>query len=317
MAQFESLIGANKRNSVILVVCFVIFICGLGALLGWAIFGAGQEAIPSIALALVVSLISALIGYYAGPSAVLAMSGAKEISHDDDPMLHNIVDELRLASGLPMPKLYMIDTPAMNAFATGRDPEHASVAVTRGLREQLSRDELQGVIAHELSHVKNFDIRFMTLMAVLVGVVVMLADLGTRAIFYGGGRRSSNSRDREEGGGGAAQLIIIVVALVLAIIAPILARLIQLAASRQREFMADASAARMTRYPEGLASALERLAGDTSEMAAASRATSHLFIVQPLMANGRRMGERGSLWSSHPPIEERVERLRSLGNIEG
>jgi heat shock protein HtpX len=186
------------------------------------------------------------------------------------------------------------------------------VAVTRGLREKLSRDELQGVIAHELSHVKNFDIRFMTLMAVLVGVVVMLADLGTRAIFYGGRGRS---RGRE--GGGAIQLVIILVAIVLAIIAPILARLIQLAASRQREFLADASAARMTRYPEGLARALERLAGDTAEMAGASRATSHLFIVPPLMANGRRMGESGSLWSSHPPIEERVQRLRSLGNLEG
>jgi heat shock protein HtpX len=312
MAQFESLIGANKRNSVILVVCFVLFICGLGALLGWAIFGDPRAAIPSIALALVVSLISALVGYYAGPAAVLAMSGAREISSDEDPMLYNVVDELRLASGLPMPKLYMIETPAMNAFATGRDPDHACVAVTRGLREKLSRDELQGVIAHELSHVKNFDIRFMTLMAVLVGVVVMLADLGTRAIFYGGRGRS---RGRE--GGGAIQLVIILVAIVLAIIAPILARLIQLAASRQREFLADASAARMTRYPEGLARALEALAADTHELAGASRATAHMFIVQPMMANGRRMGASGSLWSSHPPIEDRVQRLRSLGNIEG
>ena len=313
MAQFESLIGSNKRNSVILVVFFILFICGLGALLGWAIFGDPRAAIPSIMLALVVSTIAALVGYYAGPGAGLAMSGAREIAHDEDPMLYNIVDELRLASGLPMPKLYMIETPAMNAFATGRDPDHAFVAVTRGLREKLKRDELQGVIAHELSHVQNFDIRFMTLMAVLVGVVVMLADLGSRAIFYGGRGRS---RGRE--GGGIIMLVVIVAALILAIIAPILATLIQLAASRQREYLADASAARMTRYPEGLARALEALAADTTEMVEASRATSHLFIVQPLMANGRRMGGEGtSLWSSHPPIEERIARLRSIGNIEG
>jgi heat shock protein HtpX len=313
MAQFESLIGTNKRNSVVLVIGFILFICALGAVLGWALLGSPEAAIPSIALALGVSTIAALIGYYAGPGAVLAMSGAREIAHDEDPMLFNIVDELRLASGLPMPKLYIVDTDAMNAFATGRDPQHACVAVTRGLREKLKRDELQGVIAHELSHVQNFDIRFMTLMAVLVGVVVMVADIGMRAVFYGGGRRSRGN-DR---GGGAGQLIIIVVAIVLAIIAPIFARLIQLAASRQREYLADISAARMTRYPEGLARALEALAADTHELSGASRATAHMFIVQPMMANGRRMGESGSLWSSHPPIEERIQRLRSLGNIEG
>jgi heat shock protein HtpX len=261
----------------------------------------------------VISLISALIGYYVGPSAVLAMSGARKISRDDDPQLYNIVDELRLASGLPMPQLYMMDTPAMNAFATGRDPEHASVAVTSGLRQRLGRDELQGVIAHELSHVRNFDIRFMTLMAVLVGVVVLMADIGMRAIFYGGGRGRSRSSGS---GGGALMLVVILVAIVLAIIAPIFATLIQLAASRQREYLADASAARMTRYPEGLARALEALASDTHEMGEASRATSHLFIVKPLMANGRRVGGEGSsIWSSHPPIEERIARLRAIGTV--
>jgi len=252
MAKFESLIAANTRNSIILVLLFILFITALGALLGWAIWGDPRAAIPSIVLALVISLISALVGYYVGPSAVLAMSGARKISRDDDPQLYNIVDELRLASGLPMPQLYMIDTPAMNAFATGRDPEHASVAVTSGLRQRLGRDELQGVIAHELSHVKNFDIRFMTLMAVLVGVVVLMADIGMRAIFYGGGRGRSRSSGS---GGGVLMLVVILLAIVLAIVAPIFATLIQLAASRQREFLADASAARMTRYPEGLARA--------------------------------------------------------------
>jgi heat shock protein HtpX len=312
VAQFEQLTGANKRNSVILVVLFVMFICILGAVMGWAVFGDPRAAIPSIMLALVVSTVSALIGYYAGPSAVLAMSHARPLSREEDPQLYNIVDELRLASGVPMPAIYVIDTPAMNAFATGRDPQHASIAVTSGLRQRLKRDELQGVIAHELSHVQNFDIRFMTLMAVLVGVVVMIADIGSRAIFYGGRRRSSGDR-----GGGAIQLVIILLAVVLAIIAPIFATLIQLAVSRQREFLADASAARLTRYPEGLARALEALSADTEPMQAASRATAHLFIVQPLAANGRRLGGSGeSMWSSHPPIEERVQRLRSIGNIE-
>ena len=314
MAQFEQLAGANKRNSVILVVLFVMFICVLGAIMGWAVFGDPIAAIPSIILALAVSTISALVGYYAGPSAVLAMSHARPLSREEDPQLYNIVDELRLASGVPMPAIYMIDTPAMNAFATGRDPQHAAIAVTSGLRQRLKRDELQGVIAHELSHVQNFDIRFMTLMAVLVGVVVMIADIGSRAIFYGGGRRRSG----DSRGGGAIQLVIILVAVVLAIIAPIFATLIQLAVSRQREFLADASAARLTRYPEGLASALEALSADTEPMQAASRATAHLFIVQPLAANGGRLGGSGeSMWSSHPPIEERIRRLRSLGNIEG
>jgi len=312
MAQFEQLTAANKRNSVLLVILFILFICILGGVLGWALLGDWRLAIPSIFLALLVSSISAIIGYYAGPSAVLAMSGARAITKEDDPQLYNIVEELSLASGLPMPALYVIDTPAMNAFATGRDPQHAHVAVTRGLREKLGRDELQGVLAHELSHVQNFDIRFMTLMAVLVGVVVLIADIGTRTIFYGGRGRSRG----RGGGGGAIQLVIILVALLLAILAPIFAKLIQLAVSRQREYLADASAARMTRYPEGLARALESLAADTEPMVEASRATAHLFIVQPMMASGRRAGGEGtSMWSSHPPIAERVSRLRLLGNI--
>ena len=311
MAQFESLIASNKRNSVLLVILFMLFIVVLGAILGTAILGDWRAAIPSIVLALVVSVVLALVGYFTGPSAVLALSGARPISREEDPQLYNIVDELRLASGLPMPSIYMIDTEAMNAFATGRSPQGAHIAVTRGLRERLGRDELQGVIAHELSHVKNFDIRFMTLMAVLVGTVVLLADVGLRSLFWGGrGRRRESGR-----GGGPIMLVILLVAVVLAIIAPVLATLIQLASSRQREFLADASASRMTRYPEGLARALEALAADTQPMPEASRATAHLFIIQPMMASGRRR-TTSSIWSSHPDIEERVARLRSIGNVE-
>ena len=312
MAQFESLVAANKRNSIFLVVLFVLFICVLGGVLGWVLFGTPRAAVPSIVLALAVATVMALVGYYSGPGAVLALSGAKPIAKPDDPQLYNIVEELSIASGLPIPKLYVIDTPAMNAFATGRDPRHAAVAVTRGLRERLGRDELQGVLAHELSHVKNLDIRFMTLMAVLVGTVVLLADIGLRSLFWGGrGRRRSSGK----GGGGIVMLVILLVAILLAIIAPFLATLIQLASSRQREFLADASAARMTRYPEGLARALEALAADTEPMPEASRATAHLFIIQPMMAAGKKR-TRGSVWSSHPPIAERVARLRSIGNVE-
>lgn len=308
MAQFESLISANKRNSVILVVLFVLFICALGAVLGWALWGDPRAALPSIGIALAVALVTGLVGYYSGPKAVLALSRAKPIAKQDDPELYNVVEELTLASGLPMPSLYVIDTPAMNAFATGRDPEHAHVAVTRGLRQRLSRDQLQGVLAHELSHVKNYDIRFMTLMAVLVGTVVMLAHIGMRAMWFGGGQR-------RRGGGGAVMLVVLLVAIVLAIVAPILARLIQMAVSRQREFLADASAARMTRYPEGLASALRVLEGDTHKMPQANGANAHLFIHEPRMARGGRRKSHGRWWSSHPPIAERIERLRSIGNI--
>lgn len=312
MAQFETLIAANKRNSVLLVILFVLFIAALGAVMGWAIWDDPRAAIPSVVLALAVSTVMAVIGYYAGPSAVLAMSRARRIQKQDDPQLFNIVEELAVASGLPMPALYVIDTDAMNAFATGRDPQHAHIAVTRGLRERLRRDELQGVLAHELSHVLNYDIRFMTLMAVLVGTVVLIADIGRRAIFYGGGRRS---RGRGGGGGGVVVLGIALVAVILAIIAPIFAKLIQLAVSRQREFMADATAARMTRYPEGLIRALLALQQDTEPMPQASRATAHLFINDPLHLD-RRRASTSSLWSSHPTIEERVARLRSLGNAE-
>jgi heat shock protein HtpX len=314
MAQFEQLIASNKRRSVLLVVLFMLFIVVLGGVLGVAIFGDVRAAVPSIALGLVVSVVSALVGYYTGPQAVLAISGAREIAKQDDPQLYNVVEELTLASGMPMPRIYVIETDAMNAFATGRDPQHAHVAVTRGLRERLKRDELQGVMAHELSHVRNFDIRFMTLMAVLVGTVVMLAHIGTRAVFHGGGLGGRRSRGSGQGGA-IIMLVVLVVALVLAIIAPILAKLIQLAVSRQREFLADASAAHMTRYPEGLARALLALQADETPMPQANGATAHLFIIEPLKANSRRRST-SSLWSSHPSIEERVARLRALGNVE-
>jgi heat shock protein HtpX len=317
MATFDALASANKRNSVVMVALFIAFICVLGGVLGWALFGDWRAAIPSIFLALVVSTVMAIVGYYTGADMVLSMSGARPIAKEDDPQLYNIVEELSIASGLPMPKLYLIDTPAMNAFATGRDPQHAAVVVTAGLRQRMDRDELQGVLAHELSHVKDYDIRFMTLLTILAGVVVLLADIGMRAMYWGGGGRRRSSNSGGSGGSGVITIVVIILALVLAVLAPIFAQLIQLAASRQREYLADAEAARLTRLPEGLARALEELGRDTEPLATASRATSPLFIVPPMMANGRRPGGSGaSIWSSHPPLEERIRRLRSIGSTQ-
>ena len=306
MAQFEQLIAANKRNSVLLVVVFVLFICGLGGLLGWAIWGDPRAAVPSIAIALTVAVVTGLVGYYSGPQAVLALSRARPISKQDDPQLYNVVEELTLASGLPMPRLYVIDTPAMNAFATGRDPDHAHIAVTSGLRERLGRDQLQGVLAHELSHVQNYDTRFMTLMAVLVGVVVLLADIGLRSLFWGGGRRRSRGSG---GGGGIIMLVILLAAIVLAIIAPIFAKLIQLAVSRQREYLADASGALIVRNPYGLSSALKKLGAYQGKLRTASAATAHMFIANPF---GKDRGTSANLFASHPPLEDRIQRLEQL-----
>jgi heat shock protein HtpX len=239
------------------------------------------------------------------------MSGAKEISKEDDPRLWNVVEELSIAAGLPMPRVYLIDDTALNAFATGRDPDHAAVAITAGLRDRLNREELQGVIAHEMSHVRNYDIRFSMLLAVMVGLLVLMTDVFRRWLWWGGGRRRSS---RREGGAGAAGAIVAVVAIVLAIVAPILAKLIQLAASREREYLADASAVELTRYPEGLASALEKLGGDKEVLEVANRATQHLYIVNPFKPfEDRAKG----LFSTHPPLEERIRRLRGLGSGGG
>jgi len=248
------------------------------------------------------SLLMSWVGYYYSDKIVLAMSGAHQVTHEEEPHLHNVVEGLALAAGLPKPRLYVIEDTATNAFATGRDPAHAALAVTRGLLDKMNRIQLEGVIAHEMSHVKNYDIRFMTLVSVMVGVVALLSDWMMRAMWWGGGR------DREEkGGGGGIQAVLMVVALVLMILAPIIAMLIQFAISRRREYLADASGAMLTRYPEGLASALERLAADTEPLEAANKATAHLYIVNPLKGGGL-----NSLFSTHPPIEERVRRLREM-----
>jgi heat shock protein HtpX len=318
---FHHLIAANKRNSVILVIVIGLLILALGGVFGFVsghYYGGGSpEAITTsivtgLVLALVVAVISTVGSYYGGASAVLAMSKARRIEKKDDPQLFNVVEEMTIAAGLPMPKVYVIDDTAPNAFATGRDPAHGVVAVTTGLRSKLARNELQGVIAHEMAHIGNLDIRFAMLMATLVGVVVLLCDFFLRSMrwgFYAGGR----SRRRSSGGkgGGALVLIMIVLGLILAIIAPLIAKLIQLAVSRQREFLADASAVELTRNPDGLCAALAKISGDKEVLEVANRATQHLYIVNPIKLHEKRAK---SMFSTHPPLGERIKRIQSLTN---
>jgi len=291
-------IAENKRNSWVLVIVVTLVLVGLGFLAG-EYWGSGYIG---IGLAVVIAVVLSLSAYYGGAGMILAMSRAKRIEKKDHPQLFNVVEELAIAGGLPAPAIYIIDDTAPNAFATGRDPEHAAVAVTTGLLEKLSRDELQGVMAHELSHVGNRDILFAMMVGIMVGSIVMVSDFFLRSVFWGrGGRR----RDQK----GSAGAIMLVVALLFAILAPFFAKLLQLAVSRQREYLADASAVKLTRYPEGLASALEKIAGDKEVIEAANRATQHLYIVNPIKSFEKRAK---GLFSTHPPIEERVARIRAM-----
>ncbi len=300
---FRDRISKNKRHSFFLMFGFFVFVLIFGYIIGYAWIGDPIGAIFGLFLALVVGTISGLVTYFAGDKMVLAASRAKEITHEDAPVLFNVVEEMKIASGLPMPKVYIIDDSAPNAFATGRDPEHASVAVTSGLLEKLNRDELQGVMAHEMAHVGNFDIRYAMLVGILVGTVVLVSDFFLRSLWFGGGRR------RGGGGGGYIQLIMIVVAILFAILAPIFARLLQMSISRQREYLADATAVKMTRNPKGLADALAKISGDKDVLEVANRATSHLYIINPVKNFEKRAK---SMFSTHPPIDERIAVLRAM-----
>ena len=303
---FHTLIARNKRNSWLLIVLFVLFFIGLGLLIG-AVWGGGDWTFSILvaSAAAVAAFLLTLASYYAGSAAVLGISRARPIQKADDPQLFNVVEELSIAAGIPMPKIYLIEDEAPNAFATGRNPQNAVVAITTGLRQKLNRDELQGVMAHEMSHIRNYDILFAMLMAVMVGVLVMLCDVFLRSLWFGAGRR----RRRSSEGGGSAQLILLLVALVLAIVAPILARIIQMAMSRQREYLADASAVELTRNPYGLANALAKISNDPEVLEVANRATAHLYIVHPIKKFESRAS---SVFDTHPPIRDRIERLLSL-----
>lgn len=290
-------IAANRRGSFFFAFGIVVLLVALcSAIAGY--YAPDQWWVGSIAAA-VLGIGTALVAYFAGSNIVLSLSHAREASAQEDRVLRNVVEEMAIAGGIPVPKIYVIDDSAPNAFATGRDPEHGVVVFTTGLIDKLDRDELQGVAAHELAHIRNYDVRFMTIVALLAGLVPLIADGFGRAIWYGGGRRS-----RDNDGGNA---IFAVLAIVLAIIAPLFAMLLQLAVSRKREFLADATAAEMTRYPEGLASALHKIAMDPEPLEAANRATQHMYIINPL-----RHGGGASLLSTHPPTEDRIKALMGL-----
>jgi heat shock protein HtpX len=290
--------SANRWRTVLLVVVFTALVVVLAYFVGeYFAPGGGIAALP---FALAISTGSALVSYFAGDKLILAQSQAQELGPSEEPQLRNIVEALALGLGIPTPKIYVIEDSAPNAFATGRDPQHASIAVTRGLLDKLDRTELEGVIAHELSHVGNRDIRVMVLVVVLVGTVALLADWMWRSMFWGRGR------DRDRGGGGA---IIAVIAIALAVLTPIIATLIQLAVSRQREYLADASGALLTRYPAGLASALRKIAADKEPLEVANKATAALYIANPLKDAPAFFDH---LFDTHPPIEERIKRLEAM-----
>lgn len=301
------LIAANKRNSVLLIIIMLLLVAGVAAAIGCAT-GGGEYGAPQAlffgALAFVIAGIGALISYFSGTQIIMAISGAQPADPERERQLHNIVEEVCIAAGLPKPALYIIEDSAPNAFACGRNPQHSAIAVTRGLMDKLSRSELQGVIAHELAHIQNYDILFATLMSVLVGMVVLMCDMFRRWLWFGGRRRRSSNR------GNQGEALLAIIAIVLMIIAPLFAQIIQLAASRQREYLADATGAKLTRDPESLARALEKIATDPEPLEAANRGTQHLFIVNPL--KGKASAEFQSWFATHPPTRERIARLRAM-----
>jgi len=292
-------VAANRWRTVALITVFTGLLIALGYVVGEVFAPGGGVAMVPAALGL--SGVSATASYFAGDKLVLAQSQARELAPGEEPQLRNIVDTLSIGLGIPPPRIYLIDDTAPNAFATGRDPKHASIAVTRGLIDKLDRTELEGVIAHELSHVGNHDIRVMLLVTVLVGTIALLSDWMFRSFAWGGGRRG-----RDRGGGGG---IILIIAIALAILTPIIAALIQFAVSRQREYLADASGALLTRYPPGLASALRKIAADKEALEVANKATASLYFANPLKDAPRAMD---GLFDTHPPIAERIRRLEAM-----
>ena len=303
---FHAQQAANRRNSVLLILVVTALLAALGFAIGYGTTGYVEGAFGVTTGAIVLAMLLSVGSYFAGDKLVLATSGAKEVTQESAPQLMNVVQEMAIAANVPMPKVYIIDDTAPNAFATGRDPKHASVAITTGLLQKLDREELQGVMGHELSHVRNFDIRFSLLVAVLVGSIALLADFFLRFTFWGGGRRGGGDRDR---GGGGLVAIMFILAIVLAVVAPIIGRMVQLAVSRQREYLADSSSVELTRNPVGLERALAKIASDREVLEVANRATQHLYFTNPI----KKFEERSSsLFSTHPAVLDRINRLRQL-----
>ncbi len=301
------LIRANQRKSVLLFFFMGILLLMLGYTIGSSFIPDGGGSFGVI-VALGIWIILSIISIAFGSNILLAISGAKEVTPEVHQQLFNVVEEMKIAAGLPkIPKIYIINEAAPNAFATGIKPENSAIAVTAGLLAQLNRDELQGVIAHETAHIYNRDIRFMTLAGIMLGAIVLISEIYFRSMWIsGGGRRYESKSSRSSG---QAQLIIMIAAIALAILAPILARLLYLAISRKREYLADATAVRFTRYPEGLASALEKISQSTLDLPSANKVTAPMFIVNPLKEKGMKLSD---LTSTHPPISERIRILRSI-----
>ncbi|MBN2181227.1 MAG: M48 family metallopeptidase [Sedimentisphaerales bacterium] len=306
------LIRANKRNSIILMVMMAFVLMLLGFVIGFAVTRNPVGGFFGLVIATIIWIVLALVSLSSGDQIFLSASRAVPVTHDVHPQLFNIVEEMKIAAALPaMPKIYIINDPAPNAFATGRNPESASVAVTAGLLARLNRDELQGVIAHEISHIVHRDILFVTLAGIMLGSIVLLSQVFLRGMFYsslGGSRRRYSSGGQ---GGGQAQVVLMVVAIIAAILAPIMAYLLYFALSQRREYLADAGAARLTRYPEGLASALEKISSDPApQLASANKVTAPMYIVNPFKKKGQM--KLSNLTSTHPPISERIRILRGL-----
>lgn len=292
-------ISSNKRKTAILITVFLVLVIALGYLLSYT---ADQPVLLPVAVG--ISVFMSFFSYYYSDRIVLGISKAREIKRSDDEELYRTVENLSITAGLPTPKIYLIDDTAPNAFATGRDPRHAAVAITTGLRQKLTKVELEGVMAHELSHIGNYDIRLSTIIVVLVGIIALLSDWIFRISFYSRGKRNNNAN-------GA----ILLVGLALALLSPIFASIIQLAISRRREYLADASAVLLTRYPAGLAAALQKISTDSEPLEVANKATAHLYIADPLnklKTSGNRVGWFSSLFQTHPPIHDRIAKLRTM-----
>ena len=300
-------IAANKRKTVLLFVLAIAFTGLVGFAIGYLFFQGGTAGVViAVGLAVILSLFS----YFSGDRLVLASTRAREVSAEQEPRLHNVVEGLAIAAGLPKPRVYVVPEQAPNAFATGRDPAHSSVAVTQGLLEIMNRVELEGVIGHEMSHVLDRDILIGTVVATVVGAAILLSEFFTRSWFWSGGR--VGRRDSGGGDGGIVTLVLFAIGIVLLILAPLAGQLIKLSVSRNREYLADAEGVLLTRYPPGLISALEKIRDAPHAMRGANNATAHLWLDQPSRVPGERTSTIEKLFSTHPPIQERIDRLREM-----
>jgi len=296
-------IASNKRRSALLIILFGVLVAAVVVAINYLTGG----GVVGFVIAAVVAIGLSFASYYNSDKVALRMSHAKPADEREYARYHNLVEGLCIASGLPKPRLYIIEDDAPNAFATGRNPQHAAIAVTTGLLEKMNRVELEGVLAHELSHVKNYDVLVMTLAVTMVGIIALLSDFFLRFMFWGGGRRDNDSRNNPVGA------IFALVGIVLLIFAPLIARLMQLAVSRQREYLADSSGVSLTRYPPGLISALRKLKDDTTVIDTASKATAHLWIEEPLDTESHKVGVRmNRLFATHPPLDERIAALEAM-----